>query len=144
MNREGHGLWWKVISRNKRRVKLDFGTLMEAMSGFDHQTGQEDGPPTLPPFGLADGVAGISGALAVMIALHHRDAGGGTGQVIELSLLEPLLGILGPGPTVYDQLGIIAGRHGNRSPNDAPATGTSPATAAGSQSRPARSRSPSG
>ena len=33
---------------------------------------------------------------------------------------EPLLGILGPGPTVYDQLGIIAGRHGNRSPNNAP------------------------
>ena len=38
-----------------------FGTLMEAMSGFAHQTGQEDGPPTLPPFGLADGVAGIAG-----------------------------------------------------------------------------------
>jgi crotonobetainyl-CoA:carnitine CoA-transferase CaiB-like acyl-CoA transferase len=97
-----------------------FGTLAEAMSGFAHQTGQEDGPPTLPPFGLADGVAGITGALAVMVALHHRDAGGGSGQVIDLSLLEPLLGILGPGPTVFDQLGIIAGRHGNRSPNNAP------------------------
>jgi crotonobetainyl-CoA:carnitine CoA-transferase CaiB-like acyl-CoA transferase len=55
-----------------------------------------------------------------MIALHHRDARGGGGQVIDLSLLEPLLGILGPGPTVYDQLGVIAGRHGNRSPNNAP------------------------
>ena len=184
-NREGHGLWWKVISRNKRTVTLNlgkpegqnllrrlvadadvlvenfrpgvmekwglgpdelldinprlvmlrvtgfgqtgpyaqrraFGTLMEAMSGFAHQTGQEDGPPTLPPFGLADGVAGIAGAVAVMIALYDRDARGGTGQVIDLSLLEPLLGILGPGPTVYDQLGIIAGRHGNRSPNNAP------------------------
>jgi crotonobetainyl-CoA:carnitine CoA-transferase CaiB-like acyl-CoA transferase len=181
----GHGLWWKVISRNKRCVTLDmgkpdgqevvrrlvrdsdvlienfrpgvmerwnlgpeqlhevnprlvmlrvtgfgqsgpyaerraFGTLAEAMSGFAHQTGQEDGPPTLPPFGLADGVAGISGALAVMMALYHRDTAGGSGQVIDMSLLEPLLGILGPGPSVYDQLGIIAGRHGNRSPNNAP------------------------
>jgi crotonobetainyl-CoA:carnitine CoA-transferase CaiB-like acyl-CoA transferase len=102
-----------------------FGTLMEAMSGFAHQTGQEDGPPTLPPFGLADGVAGIAGAYAVLTALYHRDLrggpdGGGRGQVIDLALLEPLLGILGPGPTVYDQLGIIAGRHGNRSPNNAP------------------------
>ena len=101
-----------------------FGTLMEAMSGFAHQTGQEDGPPTLPPFGLADGVAGIAGAYAVLTALYHRDrrdgSGGGRGQVIDLALLEPLLGILGPGPTVYDQLGIIAGRHGNRSPNNAP------------------------
>ena len=39
-----------------------FGTLAEAMSGFAHLTGQPDGPPTLPPFGLADGVAGIAGA----------------------------------------------------------------------------------
>jgi crotonobetainyl-CoA:carnitine CoA-transferase CaiB-like acyl-CoA transferase len=93
---------------------------MEAMSGFAHQTGQEDGPPTLPPFGLADGVAGIAGAAAVLTALYHRDARGGRGQVIDLSLLEPLLCILGPGPTVYDQLGVVAGRHGNRSPNNAP------------------------
>ena len=97
-----------------------YGTLAEAMSGFAHQTGQEDGPPTLPPFGLADGVAGISGALAVLMALYHRETSGGSGQVIDLSLIEPLLGILGPGPSVYDQLGIIAGRHGNRSPNNAP------------------------
>jgi crotonobetainyl-CoA:carnitine CoA-transferase CaiB-like acyl-CoA transferase len=187
-SKDGHGLWWKVIARNKRTVTLDlgepdgqeimrrlaavadvvienfrpgvmerwslgpdellqanpslvmlrvtgfgqfgpyagrraFGTLAEAMSGFAHQCGLEDGPPTLPPFGLADGVAGISGALAVMLALYSRDADVGgerRGQVIDLSLLEPLLGILGPGPTVYDQLGIIPGRHGNRSPNNAP------------------------
>ncbi len=97
-----------------------FGTLAEAMSGLAHQTGHEDGPPTLPPFGLADGVAGITGAFAVLTALYHRDTNGGRGQVIDLSLLEPLLGILGPGPTAYDQLGAIPGRHGNRSPNNAP------------------------
>ena len=90
------------------------------MSGFAHQCGQEDGPPTLPPFGLADGVAGIAGAFAVMLALYRRDTGHGRGQVIDLSLLEPLLGILGPGPSVYDQLGIVPGRHGNRSSNNAP------------------------
>ena len=141
-NRDGHGLWWKVIARNKRAITLNlgrpegqellrelvadadvivenfrpgvmekwglgpdtlldinprlvmlrvtgfgqegpyaerraFGTLMEAMSGFAHQTGQEDGPPTLPPFGLADGVAGIAGAYAVLTALYHRDLRGG-------------------------------------------------------------------
>jgi crotonobetainyl-CoA:carnitine CoA-transferase CaiB-like acyl-CoA transferase len=103
----------------KRRA---FGTLAEAMSGFAHQTGDEDGPPTLPPFGLADGVAGITGAFAVMTALYHRATpeGKGQGQVVDLSLLEPLMGILGPGPTAFDQLGVVAGRQGNRSPNNAP------------------------
>ena len=90
------------------------------MSGLAHQTGQPDGPPTLPPFGLADGVAAISGAYAVMLALYHRDVNGAGGQVIDLSLLAPLLSILGPGPSAYDQLGVVAGRHGNRSANNAP------------------------
>ena len=74
-----------------------FGTLAEAMSGLAHP-GQADGPPTLPPFGLADGVAGITGAFAVMLALYHRDAQAAGGQVIDLSLLEPLLGHPRPGP----------------------------------------------
>jgi crotonobetainyl-CoA:carnitine CoA-transferase CaiB-like acyl-CoA transferase len=97
-----------------------FGTLAEAMSGFAHQTGQQDGPPTLPPFGLADGVAALTGAYAVMLALFHREAHGGGGQVIDLSLLAPLVTLLGPGPSTYDQLGVVPGRHGNRSPNNAP------------------------
>jgi crotonobetainyl-CoA:carnitine CoA-transferase CaiB-like acyl-CoA transferase len=53
------------------------------------------------------------------MALLHRERGG-AGQVIDLSLLEPLLLILGPSPSVYDQLGEVPGRHGNRSPNNAP------------------------
>src|SRR4029079_754565 len=97
-----------------------FGTLAEAMSGLAPQTRQHADATTLPPFGLADGVAGLTGAYAVMLALYHRDASGGPGQIIDLSLLEPLAGILGPGPSVYDQLGIISGRHGNRSTNNAP------------------------
>ena len=56
-----------------------FGSLAEAMTGFAHMTGQPDGPPTLPPFGLADGVAGVTGAFAVMTALHARDHGDGRG-----------------------------------------------------------------
>ncbi|MGH2881427.1 MAG: CaiB/BaiF CoA transferase family protein, partial [Solirubrobacteraceae bacterium] len=90
------------------------------MSGFAHQTGQPDGPPTLPPFGLADGVTGLAATSAVLLALYHRAHNGGHGQVIDISLLEPLLTLLGPGPSAYDQLGIVPGRHGNRSPSNAP------------------------
>ncbi len=97
-----------------------FGTLAESMSGFAHITGEPDGPPTLPPFGLADGIAGLAGTIATMFALYARDARGGAGQVVDLAIVEPILTILGSQPTVYDQLGIVQTRTGNRSFNNAP------------------------
>ncbi|MCU4186747.1 CoA transferase [Acidiferrimicrobium sp. IK] len=97
-----------------------FGTLAEAMSGFAHMTGEADGPPTLPAFGLADSITGIAGVAAVLTALRHREVGGGTGQVIDLSILEPMMTAVGPAPTVYHHAGIVPTRHGNRSTNNAP------------------------
>jgi crotonobetainyl-CoA:carnitine CoA-transferase CaiB-like acyl-CoA transferase len=97
-----------------------FGTLVEAMSGFAHLTGQPDGPPTLPAFGLADTLAGISGAAAVSMALYHRDARGGRGQEIDLDLLSPIMTAVGPGVIYADQLGIDQERTGNRSSNNSP------------------------
>ncbi|MDA0256649.1 MAG: CoA transferase [Chloroflexi bacterium] len=185
-SKDGHGLWWKQMSRNKRAISLNlsseggqelvlellktadvfienfrpgtlerwnlsperlhevnprliimrctgfgqfgpyssrpgFGTLAEAMSGFAAITGQPGGPPTLPPFGLADGIAGLAGANALLIALYWRDAqGGGRGQVIDLALIEPILTVLGAQPIIYQQLGIKQERQGNRSVNNAP------------------------
>ncbi|HEX2030328.1 MAG TPA: CoA transferase [Actinomycetota bacterium] len=97
-----------------------FGTLAEAMSGFAHLTGDPDGPPMLPPVALADEVGALLGAFAVMVALYHRDVRGGTGQVIDQSLFEPLFQLTGPVATAFDRLGLVAGRHGNRLPYVAP------------------------
>ncbi|HEY1617066.1 MAG TPA: CoA transferase [Streptosporangiaceae bacterium] len=97
-----------------------FGTLAEAMSGFAHLTGPADGPPTLPAFGLADTICGIAASSAAMMALWHRDMHSGPGQVIDISILEPIMTAVGPGPTIYDQLGVVEERHGNRSTNNAP------------------------
>ncbi|RAY16187.1 CoA transferase [Actinomadura craniellae] len=185
-SKDGHPLWWKEVSRNKRTIGLNlgrpegaelllrlaersdvlvenfrpgtlerwglgpdrlhevnpglvivritgfgqqgpyaarpgFGTLAEAMSGFAHLTGDPDGPPTLPAFGLADSVCGIAASSAAVMALYHRErSADGRGQVIDMSLLEPLMTAVGPSPTVYDQLGIVETRHGNRSTNNAP------------------------
>ena len=96
-----------------------FGTLAEAMSGFAAITGQPDGPPTLPPFGLADGIAAMAAAFATMAALRARDSTG-RGQVVDLAIIEPILTVLGPQPTVYDALGELQQRNGNRSSNNAP------------------------
>ncbi|MDO0932394.1 CoA transferase [Streptomyces sp. DG2A-72] len=182
--KDGVGLWWKLLGRNKRTITLDlskpggrttllrlaatadvvienfrpgtlekwdlgwpelsaanprlvltrvtgfgqfgpyahrpgFGTLAEAMSGFAAITGEPDAPPTLPPFGLADSIAGLATSYAVMTALAARDRTG-AGQVVDMALIEPILTVLGPQPTWYDQLGYVQERTGNRSANNAP------------------------
>ncbi|MGW2524018.1 CaiB/BaiF CoA transferase family protein [Streptomyces sp. NPDC001617] len=183
-SKNGIGLWWKLLGRNKRTMTLDlskpggratllrlaatadvlienfrpgtlekwdlgwpeltaanprliltrvtgfgqfgpyahrpgFGTLAEAMSGFAAITGEPDAPPTLPPFGLADSIAGLTTAYAVMTALAARDRTG-EGQVVDMAIIEPILTVLGPQPTWYDQLGYVQERTGNRSANNAP------------------------
>ncbi|MEV5730551.1 CaiB/BaiF CoA transferase family protein [Streptomyces pharetrae] len=183
-SKDGVGLWWKLLGRNKRTITLDlsrpggraillrlaagadviienfrpgtlekwdlgwpelsaanprlvlarvtgfgqfgpyarrpgFGTLAEAMSGFAAITGEPDAPPTLPPFGLADSIAGLATAYAVLTALAGRDRTG-AGQVVDLALIEPILTVLGPHPLWYDQLGHVQPRTGNRSQNNAP------------------------
>jgi len=103
------------------RSQPGFGTLAEALSGFAAVTGSPDGPPTLPPFGLADGVAALTGTYATLVALYWRDAlGGGQGQQIDISLFEPLFSLLGPQTVEFDQLDIVQRRQGNRSPRTAP------------------------
>jgi formyl-CoA transferase len=99
--------------------RAGFGTLAEAMSGFAAITGEPDGPPTLPPFGLADGIAALTAAFATMTALRAREQTG-RGQVVDLAIIEPILTLLGAQPTVYDQLGQLQERTGNRSTNNAP------------------------
>jgi crotonobetainyl-CoA:carnitine CoA-transferase CaiB-like acyl-CoA transferase len=91
-----------------------FGTLGEAMSGFAHLTGTPDGPPTLPSFMLADGVAALNSTYAVMMALYHRDVHGAPGQMIDINLIEPLARLLEQSVLTYDQLGTIPSRTGNR------------------------------
>jgi crotonobetainyl-CoA:carnitine CoA-transferase CaiB-like acyl-CoA transferase len=96
------------------RDRPGFGTLAEAMSGFADMTGQTDGPPTLPPFALADNYAALYGAFGVLAALRARDQNGGRGQVVDVSLLESLTAVLGIYFVEYDQLGVVPKRQGNR------------------------------
>ena len=97
-----------------------FGTVAESISGYAHINGQPDGPPTLPPFALGDGVASLFGTFATMFALWHRDVHGAPGQVVDLAIYEPLFWLLGPQALVYDQLGIVQGRTGSSTEWTAP------------------------
>ncbi len=91
-----------------------FGSLAEGMCGFAAKNGFADKPPALPNMALADMVAGIQGAFAAMVALREAEREGGRGQVIDLSLLEPLHMTLGPDAAVHRLTGRSPLRSGNR------------------------------
>nr|WP_217351943.1 CaiB/BaiF CoA-transferase family protein [Ruegeria sp. HKCCD8929] len=93
--------------------KPGFGSLIEGMSGFAAMTGFADREPLLPPLALADMIAGLAGYGAVLAALRARDQGLARGQVIDLSLFEPLFSVIGPTATAYAIDGIVPKRSGN-------------------------------
>ncbi len=101
------------------KYRPGFGTLVEGMSGFAAKNGFEDREPVLPPLALADMIAGLYGAFAVMTALRHRDAGG-AGQVIDLPLLDPMFSVLGPEAAIYQLTHQIKPRTGSRSSTACP------------------------
>lgn len=102
-----------------RREEPGFGTIAEVMCGFTNRNGEPDSPPVLPPFGLADGVTAISGALAIMTALFER-ARSGLGQELDIAIIEPLLTVMEPQIVTQDQVGVTLGRTGNRAEMNAP------------------------
>ncbi|KGM34525.1 CaiB/BaiF CoA transferase family protein [Inquilinus limosus] len=97
-----------------------FGTLVEAMSGFAARTGFPDREPVLPPLALADMISGMTGAQAVTMALLAREKGLSRGQVIDLSLLEPIFAVLGPEAAIHRVTGKVKQRTGSASNTSSP------------------------
>jgi crotonobetainyl-CoA:carnitine CoA-transferase CaiB-like acyl-CoA transferase len=97
-----------------------FGTLVEAMSGFASRNGFEDREPVLPPLAMADMIAGLSGAMATVIAVRNVEVNGGRGQVIDVSLLESIFSILGPEAAIYKLSRKIRKRVGSASEGTSP------------------------
>ncbi len=96
-----------------------FGSLVEGMSGFAAMNGFADREPVLPPLALADMIAGLYGAYAVMIARREVERGE-PGQVIDLPLLDPIVSILGPQAEAFRTSGKLPLRTGSRSNTTSP------------------------
>ena len=101
------------------RHKPGFGTLVEAMSGFAYLNGFADRPPVLPPLALADMIAGVYGATGVLTALRVAEREG-RGQVIDLSLFEPIFSVIASEAAKCEINGVPTMRAGNQSTHTAP------------------------
>ena len=99
--------------------KPGFGTLVEAMSGFAYLNGFPDKPPALPPLALADMIAGVYGAAGVLTALRVAEREG-KGQVIDLSLFEPIFSVIASEAAKTRLTGAATMRAGNQSTHTAP------------------------
>ena len=97
-----------------------FGSNIESLSGFLNLSGEPDGAPLMSIYALGDYLAAVSFVSSIMMALYHRDAQGGKGQVIDASIFAPLMTVLTKQITHFDQLGIVESRSGNRSIGSAP------------------------
>jgi len=102
------------------REKPGFGSLVEALSGFADRNGFPDREPVLPPLALADMIAGLYGAMAVLIAVREVEVKGGGGQIIDLSLLEPIFSVLGPEAMTHKVTGKVKQRMGSGSNTSSP------------------------
>ena len=99
--------------------KPGFGTLVEGYSGFAAVNGFADREPVLPPMFMGDAYAGLHGAGSTMIALRHAEKTG-RGQVIDLSLFEPIFNVLEPQMANWRITGTLKPRTGSRSTNTSP------------------------
>lgn len=76
------------------RDKPSFDIVLQALSGAMSVNGDPDGLPTKLGIPLGDLVGGINGPIAILAALHERHATG-RGRLIDVSLLDGMIGMLG-------------------------------------------------
>ena len=96
-----------------------FATLAEALSGYAAISGEAGGQPLLPPVALTDELTGTLGAFGAMAALWEARRSG-KGQVVDLSLVEALMHVMGPLPSAFAHLGYEQPRLGAGIPYSVP------------------------
>jgi len=102
------------------RDRPGFGVVAEAMSGMRYVTGYPDQPPVRLGISIGDGIAALHGVIGAMMALHHRTANGGKGQIVDVALYESVFNMMESFIPEYDVLGYKRERAGNALPGITP------------------------
>jgi crotonobetainyl-CoA:carnitine CoA-transferase CaiB-like acyl-CoA transferase len=96
-----------------------YDLLLQAMSGLMSITGEPDGRPLKVGAALIDMICGLYATTGILAALHARSATG-SGQRVEVSLMDSALASLLNQASAHLLAGAVPGRLGNRHPSIAP------------------------
>jgi crotonobetainyl-CoA:carnitine CoA-transferase CaiB-like acyl-CoA transferase len=94
------------------RERVGFAPTMEQIGGLTWVTGLPESPPVTPR-GACDPLAGVHAAFAVLAALQFAERTG-TGQQVELPMLETVLNTTAIQPIEAEVFGKTLSRRGNR------------------------------
>ncbi|WP_194714703.1 CaiB/BaiF CoA transferase family protein [Noviherbaspirillum soli] len=103
-----------------KRDEPGFAAVAEAMGGIRYITGEPGRVPVRAGVSLGDTVAGLHGALGVLLALYQRDARGGVGQMIDVALYESIFNLSESLLPEYSAFGAIRKPAGGALPGIAP------------------------
>ncbi|MFN3828977.1 MAG: CaiB/BaiF CoA transferase family protein [Tepidimonas ignava] len=133
---EGWGLGWEALhALNPRLIMLrvsgygqtgpyahkpGFAILGEAMGGLRYLTGEPGRVPVRCGVSIGDSIAALHGVIGVLLALYHRDARGGQGQMVDVALYESVFNLMESLLPEYDAFGVVRQRAGSALPGIAP------------------------
>jgi succinyl-CoA---D-citramalate CoA-transferase len=100
--------------------RVGFASAGEALGGLRYLNGYPDQPPPRTGISLGDSLAGMFAVQGLLAALYRRDALGGTGQVVDASIVEACFALLEGAVTEYDKLGVVRQPSGTGLRNVAP------------------------
>ena len=103
-----------------RRDEPGFAAIAEAMGGLRYITGEPGRVPVRAGVSLGDTLAGLHGALGVLLALYQRDARGGSGQMIDVALYESVFNMTESLLPEYSAFGAVRKPAGGALPGIAP------------------------
>ena len=103
-----------------RRDEPGFAAIAEATAGLRYITGHPGEVPARAGLSLGDTIAGLHGALGVLLALYERDARGGEGQMIDVALYEAVFNLTESLLPEYHVFGAVRQPAGGALPGIAP------------------------
>lgn len=130
------GLGWDVLSALNRSLTLvrisgygqtgpyrdrpGFGAVGEAMGGLRYTTGDLESPPARTGISIGDSLASLHAVIGALISLLHVKAGGGKGQIVDVSLFESVFNLMESLIPEFDLMGHVRTRSGGALPGISP------------------------